>query len=183
MFLQATCNDSMKTFKERRAWATASCRKARMRLTPVRMAILSFLAQQRTPASLEMVSQADGVRGKCDSTTVYRTLMLFKEAELVRLVGTPRKASYFVLNAPGDSAHFLICHHCGCVTELPLPDPLSAEIGRIASARGFSPTPADCEVHGLCANCQVRLKTQVVPSKLVIRVAGKVAPSKRNFPN
>lgn len=146
----------------------ASCRKARMRLTLVRKAILSFLAQQRTPASLEMISLADGVRGQCDSTTVYRTLMLFKEAELVRSVGTPRKASYFVLNAPGDSAHFLICHHCGCVTELPLPDPMSAEIGRIASSRGFSPMPTDCEVQGLCANCQARLKTQIMPSKLMV---------------
>ena len=154
-----------------------------MRLTSVREAILSFLAQRRTPVSLEMVSQADGVRGQCDSTTVYRTLMLFKEAELIRLVGTPRKASYFVLNAPGDSAHFLICRRCGCVTELPLPDTVSAEIERIASAQGFSPKPQDCEIYGRCASCQASLKTQVVPSKLVVRIAGKIAPSKRDFPN
>jgi len=155
-----------------------SCRKARMRLTSVRTAILSFLAQRRTPASLEMISLADGVRGKCDTTTVYRTLMMFKDAELIRLVGTPRKASYFVLNAPGDSAHFLICRRCGCVTELPLPDPMSAEIGRIASARGFSTTPQDCEVHGLCASCQAALKTQAAPSKLMNRVTDKSVPSK-----
>jgi Fe2+ or Zn2+ uptake regulation protein len=175
MFLQATCIESMKTFKERCAWTVSSCRKAGMRLTPVREAILRFLARQRTPASLEMVSQAEGVRGKCDATTVYRTLMMFKEAELVRLVGTPRKASYFVLNAPGDSAHFLICRRCGCVTELPLPDPMSAEIGRIASSCGFSPTPSDCEVHGLCENCQAALKTQVMPSKLIVRVKTSTA--------
>ena len=141
-----------------------------MRLTPVRAAILSFLAQLRTPASLEMISRADGVRGKCDATTVYRTLMMFKEAELVRLVGTPRKASYFVLNAPGDSVHFLICRNCGCVIELPLPDPLSAEIGRIASTRGFSSAPADCEVHGLCKYCQAARNTQIMPSKLIVHV-------------
>ena len=160
----------MKTFKKRHAWAMACCRKAQMRLTPVRKAILFFLAHQRTPATLEMVSQAGGVRGQCDVTTVYRTLMMFKEAEIVRLVGTPRKASCFVLNAPGDSAHFLICRRCGCITELSLPNPVSAEIGRIASSRGFSPTPTDCEVQGLCANCQVRLKTQIMPSKLIVHV-------------
>lgn len=116
-----------------------------------------------------MVLQADGVRGECNTTTVYRTLMMFKEAEVVRLVGTPRKASYFVLNAPGDSANFLICRRCGCVTELALPAPMSAEIGRIASARGFSPTTQDCEVHGLCEKCEAALKTQVIPSKLIVR--------------
>lgn len=171
----------MKTFKERHAWAILSCRKAQMRLTPVREAILSFLAQRRLPATLEMVLQAGGVRGKCDETTVYRTLMMFKEAELVRLVGTPRKASCFVLNVPGDSANFLICRRCGCITELSLPRPMSVKIGRIASARGFSPTQQDCEIHGLCAGCQAECKNQVVPSKLIVRIVNKMASSKRDF--
>jgi Fe2+ or Zn2+ uptake regulation protein len=168
----------MKTVKERYEWAVLFCRKARMRVTPIREAILSFLAQRRVPVSLEMVSQADGVRGKCDATTVYRTLMMFNEAEIVRLVGTPRKASYFVMNAPGDSAHFLICRRCGHFTELALPDPMSDEIGRIASTRGFSPTPQDCEVHGLCENCQGALKTQALPSKLIVRNTGKAGRKK-----
>ena len=170
----------MKTFKERRDWATSACRQAQMRLTPVREAILSFLSQRRVPATLEMVSQADGIRGQCDSTTVYRTLMMFKEAELVRLVGTPRKASHFMLNVPGDNAHFLICRRCGSSTELPLPSPMSAEIGRIASARGFSPAPQDCEIYGLCASCQAARKTEVLPSKLITRVAGKTGRKKQN---
>jgi Fe2+ or Zn2+ uptake regulation protein len=168
----------MKTFKKRFERAILSCRKAQMRITPIREAILFFLAQRRVPVSLEMVSQADGVRGKCDSTTVYRTLMMFNEAEIVRLVGTPRKASYFVLNAPGDSAHFIICRRCGCVTELSLPDPLSAEIRRIVSSRGFSRMPADCEVYGLCKNCQAARKTQIMPSKLIVSVADKTGLSK-----
>lgn len=175
MFLQAACarwviakESRMKTFKERYEWATSSCRKARMRLTPVREAILSFLAQRRTPATLEMVSQADGVRGQCDSTTVYRTLMMFKEAELARLVGTPGKASCFVLNVPGEDAHFLICRRCGCIAEMPLPHGLSAAIGRIASAHGFSLMPQDCEIYGLCADCQAARKAKVFPAKLTV---------------
>ena len=149
-----------------------------MRITSVRAAILSFLAQRRMPASLKMVSQADGVRGHCESTTVYRTLMMFKEAKLVRVVPTPQKASYFVLNTPDDTAHFLICRQCGCVAELPLPGPMSAEIGRIASARGFSPMPQDCEVHSLCSNCQMVEKTQVLPSKLTSGARSKTKPNR-----
>lgn len=156
----------MKTINERLRWATSFCQRAGMRMTPVRKAILRFLARRRTPAGLETVSQADGVKGKCGSTTVYRTLMMFKEAELVHLVPTPQKASCFVLNAPGDRAHFLICRRCGCVTELPLPDTMSAEIGRLASAQGFSRASQECEIHGLCASCQVERSTQIPPSKL-----------------
>lgn len=137
-----------------------------MRLTPARRAILAFLAQQRTPVSLEALSHAAGIKGHCDSSTVYRTLMLFQEAELVRLVPTPQKASCFVLNAPGDTAHFLVCRQCGHITELPLPHTTSAEIGRLASRRGFSPAPQECEIHGLCANCQIERSRQITPSKL-----------------
>jgi Fur family zinc uptake transcriptional regulator len=179
MFLQVTCIDTMKTIRQRHKWAISSCRKARMRLTAVRTAILFFLAQRPLPASLEMISQANGVRGRCNPTTVYRTLMMFKEAELVRIVPTPRKASYYVLNTPGDTAHFLICRGCGCVTELLLSGPMSAEIGRIASAHGFSPTPQDCEVHGLCASCQIARKTRVLPSKLISGVGSKTRAHRR----
>ena len=168
----------MMNLEQRLVWATTSCRKAHMRLSPVREAILRFLAQRRDPATLEMISQADGVRGQCDGTTVYRTLMMFKEADLIRVVETPRKASYFVLNIPDESNHFLVCRRCGCITTLPLPDNITAEIERLVSAQGFAPTPPDCEVFGLCASCLAASKKQVVPSKLLLRPAGKVAPSK-----
>ncbi|HVU28170.1 MAG TPA: transcriptional repressor [Verrucomicrobiae bacterium] len=170
----------MKTFSERHEWAMSACRKAAMRLTPLREAILFFLAQRRMPANLEIILQADGVRGQCDSTTVYRTLMMFKEAEIVRLVGTLRKASYFVLNVPGDNTHLLICRRCGCSAELPLPDLMSAEIQRLASARGFSSTSPDCEIYGLCADCQTLQKNHVLPSKLIFRAAGKTDARKRD---
>ena len=171
----------MMNVEQRLLWATTSCRNAQMRLTPVRGAILSFLAQRRVPATLEMVTLAEGVRGQCDATTVYRTLMMFKEAEIIRLVGTLRKVSCFLLNAPGDVVHLLICQHCDCITELLLPDLVTVEIERLAAEQGFSPRPQDCEVYGLCASCQAALKTQVAPSKLIVRAAGKVAPSKRAF--
>jgi Fe2+ or Zn2+ uptake regulation protein len=170
----------MKNMEQRLLWATTSCRHAQMRLTPVRKAILSFLARRRLPATLEKISQADGVRGQCDATTVYRTLMMFKEANLVRLVGTLRKVSCFVLNVPGDAIHLLICQHCDSITELPLPAAVSAEIERIASTQGFSSRPPDCEVYGLCASCQATHNTQVMPSKLIVGAAGKVASSKRD---
>ncbi len=156
----------MKTFDERQNWALSACRRAQMRLTPVRGAILRFLAQRRLPASMEMITQAEGVRGECDMTTVFRTLMLFKEAELIRLVSLPRKSSCFVLNVPGENAHFLICRRCGCVTETTLPGSVLEEIEQVALRHGFCPAPPDCEIHGLCEACQTALKGQTVPSKL-----------------
>jgi len=42
-----------------------------MRLTPLRQAMLAFLATQRMPVSLEMIAQADGVRGQCDAGVTF----------------------------------------------------------------------------------------------------------------
>src|SRR5437868_9677532 len=102
----------MKNSAERLAWALIKCAESRMRMTPVRKSILDFLSEQRKPVNLEAIAQVPGVRGACDATTVYRTLMVFKDAGLVRWVGMLRKTSHFVLNVPGDVSHFLVCERC-----------------------------------------------------------------------
>src|SRR5882724_8194146 len=99
----------MKTSVERLSWALTTCRKLQMRMTPVRSSVLTYLAEQRTPVDLASTAQALGVKHHCDETTVYRTLMLFKDASLVRVVGTAGKTTHYVLNVPDDGCHFLIC--------------------------------------------------------------------------
>src|SRR5258708_3379869 len=108
----------MKSSIERLEWALKNCEASHMRMTSVRKAILEFLSEQRKPVNLEAVSQIKGVRDECDATTVYRTLMVFKDAGMVRCVGMVGKASYFVLNVRDDVSHFLICERCGSVVEV-----------------------------------------------------------------
>lgn len=158
----------MNTAEQRLAWAFDLCRSAQVRMTPARHGILAFLAGQRVPVSLEVIAQADGVRGYCDATTVYRTLMMFREADLVRQVGTTRKISYFRLNAPGESGQFLICRQCGCIIELLLPRAVTEEIQRLTSAKHFSLAGQDCEVHGLCETCHSTRQKAVLPCKLKV---------------
>jgi Fur family ferric uptake transcriptional regulator len=164
----------MKTVEERLAWVSGVCRRIGIRSTPVRQQILVFLANRRMPTSLDMIIRADGINGKFDSATVYRTLMMFKEAELVRIVGMPRTAAYFLLNYLNESGHFLICRRCGCIRELPLPPIAAAAIKRLASAHGFSMTPQDCEVYGFCHECQLTRLKSVRPSKLALRLDAKL---------
>ena len=158
----------MKTPEEQFVWAISVCSVAQMRVTPVRRAILHFLATSRVPVTLEMISQAEGVRGHCDATTVYRTLMLFKEADIVRLVGSSRKESYFCLNVPGENNHFLICRECGRTVLLRLPVLTVKEIAAAAATSGFSPAKQDYEVHGVCNDCQQARQNEPLPSKLTI---------------
>ena len=61
-----------------------------MRLTPVREKILALLATQRVPVSLNALMQTEELRGVCDATTAYRTLMLLREVEVLRLIARGR---------------------------------------------------------------------------------------------
>jgi Fe2+ or Zn2+ uptake regulation protein len=151
---------------QRLAWAVAACHNAQMRLTPLRQAVLAFLATQRMPVSLEMIAQADGVRGQCDATTVYRTQALFKAADIVRQVGTPGKVSLFLLNVPEEARQFLICRRCGCIKEIALPHQVIKAVGEVATLHGFSSPWQDYAVYGLCPACAAATRDHTPASKL-----------------
>jgi len=158
----------MKDPSQRLAWALGVCRKLTMRLTPGRRVILSVLAAHRVPVSLASVMQADGVRQVCDATTAYRTLMLFREAELVRQVALPAKVRFFVLNVPGESIHFLICRLCGAITELPPEAHCEATESTVASAYGYAQLYHELQFFGICPVCQ-KQAPRVLTAKLPVR--------------
>ena len=144
----------MKDAQQRLSWALSVCLQAKMRLTPIRAKILGSLAAQRVPVSLDAVTRTDGIRGSCDAATVYRTLMLFRELEVIRQVSLPNKISYFVLNVPGESSHFLICRCCGEITELPASESVAALEREIAADQGYARLFHELEFFGVCPACQ-----------------------------
>jgi len=144
----------MRGAQQRLSWALNVCLQAKMRLTPIREKILALLAAQPAPLSLEGVTHAEGIRGSCDGATVYRTLMLFRELEVIRQVSLPNKISYFVLNIPDENSHFLICRCCGRVTELPCAESV-AQLGReVASHHGYTRLHHELQFLGICPECQ-----------------------------
>jgi len=144
----------MKNAEQRLSWALQVCLQAKMRLTPVREKILTLLAAQRAPMSLEAVTQADGIRGSCDAATAYRTLMLFRELEVIRQVSLPNKISYFVLNVPGESSHFLICRCCGEISELPPSATVAGLESEVAATQGYARIYHELVLLGICPACQ-----------------------------
>ena len=159
----------MKNFVERLEWALNKCEQSHMRMTHVRKAILEFLSEQRTPVNLEAISLVPGVRDECDATTVYRTLMMFQDAGLVRCVGMLRKTSHFVLNVPDDVGHFLICERCGAVVELELPSGMSAALERLAVEHGFAVSGQCMDLHGVCRACQEAARKTFPAAKVMAR--------------
>src|SRR5882724_4879932 len=159
----------MKNSGERLEWALKKCEQSHMRMTHVRKAILEFLSEQRNPVNLEAISQVPGVRDECDATTVYRTLMVFKDAGLVRCVGMLRKTSHFVLNVPGDMSHFLVCERCGAVAELELSPTVLADLERLALEHGFAASGQCIDLHGVCRACEEATRRRTPPTKVMAR--------------
>lgn len=161
----------MKTPDERLAWALQACRQMQMRLTPVREKILVFLASQRVPVSLNTLMQAEAMRGLCDATTAYRTLMLLREVDVLRQVGLPDKVSFFVLNVPGENNHFLICRQCGAITELPAESHCEHMEHDVAAAHGYAQLYHELQFFGICPTCQ-KQPPRVISAKLPV-IVGK----------
>jgi Fe2+ or Zn2+ uptake regulation protein len=159
----------MKNSSDRLEWALKRCELSHVRMTCVRAAILAFLSEQRKPVELDAISQAPGVKGECDSTTVYRTLMVFKDADLVRCVGTVRKTSHFVLSMPGDASHFLVCERCGAVVELDLAPSVLAGLERLALEHGFAASGQCMDLHGVCRACEEAARKAVPAVKVMAR--------------
>ncbi len=138
-----------------------------MRLTPVRAKILAFLATQRVPVSLNPLMQAEELRGVCDATTAYRTLMLLREVEVLRQVGLPDKVSFFVLNVPGENNHFLICRQCGAITELPAESHCEHMEHDVAATHGYAQLYHELQFFGICPACQ-KQPGRVISAKLPV---------------
>jgi len=159
----------MKNSAERLEWALNRCELSHVRMTSVRAAILEFVSDQRKPVNLDAISQAAGVKGQYDATTVYRTLMVFKDIGLVRCVGMLRKTSHFVLSMPGDVSHFLLCERCGRVAELELSPSVLASLERLALEHGFAASGQCMDLHGVCRACEEAARRTIPASKVMAR--------------
>jgi Fur family ferric uptake transcriptional regulator len=153
----------MRTSAERLAWARGLCEKAQLRMTPAREKILGYLARQRMPVNLDTITEADEIRGLCDPTTVYRSLMLLNELNVVRQVSVRPKIRYFILNLSAETSAYLICRCCGAITELP-PLRQAFDLERhVTTVTGYAEVYHELELYGVCPECQ-RTCGQGIPS-------------------
>lgn len=158
-----------KVASERLRWSLDACARAQLRITTARRRLLEFLAKEALPVTLEDLAAAPALAGCCDNTTVYRTLILFTAAGLVRQVNLRHKVSHFILNAPGRACDYLICQRCGSITQLPPLKSLLQLEQQVSAREGYTELRHELELYGICPACR-RAGTQTRPTKLPVRV-------------
>jgi Fe2+ or Zn2+ uptake regulation protein len=156
-------------------WALAQLHRSQVRLTPVREKVLAFLARTTLPATLNDLSASGDLAGQFDDTTVYRTLVLLLELEIVRQVQLQGRQAHFLLNAPGECSTFLVCRCCGAMAPVPHPHALSELEAQVGLEHGFAALTHDLVLYGNCPTCHEHTRFCSKPAKLIpgLRLHGR----------
>ncbi len=123
------------------------------KLTQARRAVIRVLATSDKPLAIgDLHHQAQALAADLGLVTVYRTLELLLDLNLVRPVHLLENCHGYALATPGHT-HHLICRRCHNVVEIQGCD-LSPFLDRVAAQTGYRVTGHWLEVEGLCPACQ-----------------------------
>ena len=129
--------------------ADAGCR-----ITAPRQAIMGVLANAAAPLSpQEVMQQARQTHSKLGLVTVYRTLNVLSELDLVRRVHLDGGCHGYLPASPGHR-HALICQGCARAVEFPGEDDIRALIERVEARTGYRVDHHLLQLLGLCPSCQ-----------------------------
>ena len=123
------------------------------RFTPQREIVLDVLHQTVGHVTAdEVYAQARAISPAMDISTVYRTLELLRDLDLVAeiaLDGEPRRYELLSLEGPHHHVH---CRSCGKLIPLD-PEAVQPLVDSLARSHGFHADPHHLVIDGLCEEC------------------------------
>jgi Fur family ferric uptake transcriptional regulator len=132
--------------------ADAGCR-----ITAPRQAVMGVLMNTAAPlAPQQILERARGAHLALGLVTVYRTLRLLSELNLVRRVHQDGGCHGYLPASPGHR-HVLICERCARAVEFPGGDDIHDLIKRVEAGTGYQVDEHLLQLRGLCPDC---LKTR-----------------------
>ena len=132
------------------AWQT-ELRARGYRLTPQRQLVLEAVDTLRHATPEEIYAAVHKIASGINISTVYRTLELLEELELIRHAHLGHGAPSYSVAWDDDHVH-LVCRECSNVDEV-APETLSDVVERLRSERGFIVDVGHFAVFGRCAQC------------------------------
>lgn len=138
--------------------ADSICDSRGARLTDLRRQVLGLILDADGPTgAYELLDRLRATRHGAAPPTVYRALEFLLDHGLVHKL---ERLSAFVGCVAHEEAHaaqFLICRHCGKVTEIE-DDRLVQALEQAARRHGFTVAQATIEAEGECAACAAPAK-------------------------
>lgn len=130
-------------------------KKNNLKFTIQREVILETLYnsdEHLTPESLHNLIQAKFPDLKTGIATVYRTLSLLEESDMVTSLSFGAQGKKYELGAKHHHDHF-ICTACGNITEF-VDEQIEEKQRKIADELGFKMQDHSMQIYGICKNCQ-----------------------------
>lgn len=130
-------------------------KKNSLKFTIQREVILETLYnsnQHLTPESLHHLIQKKYPNLKTGIATVYRTLALLEESNMVTSLSFGAQGKKYELGAKEHHDH-LICTECGTITEF-VDEEIEARQHLITKKLGFKMSDHSMQIYGICKNCQ-----------------------------
>jgi Fur family ferric uptake transcriptional regulator len=127
------------------------------RITAPRRVVVQVLQGASAPLSpQEIMEQGQHLHHKLGLVTVYRTLALLAEFDLVHRVHREDGCHGYVLASPGHQ-HHVICQRCGGAAEFPGEGDIHALIERVETKTGYQVSDHLLQLFGLCPDCQTEV--------------------------
>ncbi|MDX9813074.1 MAG: Fur family transcriptional regulator [Sulfurimonas sp.] len=104
------------------------------------------------PEALHLLIQQKYPNLNTGIATVYRTLSLLEESEIVTSLSFGVQGKKYELGAKHHHDH-LICTHCGSITEF-IDEEIEHKQEIIAKQHNFKMQDHSMQIYGLCKNCQ-----------------------------
>jgi len=108
-----------------------------------------------TPESLHHLIQENFPDLKTGIATVYRTLALLEESNMVTSLSFGAQGKKYELGAKEHHDH-MICTACGDITEF-VDEEIENRQHTIADSLGFKMSDHSMQIYGICKNCQKKL--------------------------
>jgi len=105
-----------------------------------------------TPESLHHLIQEKFPELKTGIATVYRTLALLEDSNMVTSLSFGAQGKKYELGAKEHHDH-MICTACGNITEF-VDEEIENRQHNIAEALGFKMSDHSMQIYGICKNCQ-----------------------------
>ncbi|MBI2511273.1 MAG: transcriptional repressor [Opitutae bacterium] len=155
--------------------ASARMRKAGMRITKPRVALIEALARRTAPVAIETLHQELNT-APCDLVTVYRCLAAFEKIGIVRRSFQHNGTSMYELVLTARPKHYhIVCKNCGATEPV---DYFPIEgVERVLRERGYAELTHLVEFFGTCPACQQQAAGNRVAQA---QAATNVPPTERN---
>ncbi len=132
----------------------AALRRAGHKMTPQRRAVVRTLARSpRHMTTAELHAAAAAERRDVGLVTVYRTLRLLSDLDLLCQLSPDSRQPTYLLRRPEEHHHHLVCSGCGQVVDFTSSDVEHLQL-RLARETGYHIEGHILEFTGRCPHCR-----------------------------